>query len=239
MGDPSERIVEAATRHFADRGFEDASVRAIALDAGVNAALINYYFRSKEELYQTVVVASVARLSDARVARLDALERAAGPVPLEVRVVLAATVGPVFEDSKAPDTDRRAYIRFLSRLFTHPGPETVAVVFGALAPLRSRVLSALHRSLPHLSHEELSWRYLFLSGSVQFTVSQIGYIEVISDGACESAELDTALVMFIAAQTAMLSAPAATARDRRLARQFAKPAARRVQRRPGRPPTQR
>ena len=113
------------------------------------------------------------------------------------------------------------YIKFLSRLFTDPGPHTVDVLFGGLKNLRSRLFEALRRSLPHVPKRELAWRYLFLAGSVHFTAAQVGYVEVISGGECDSHDLDTALAHFIAAQAAMLSAPPAGAAERRLARKFA------------------
>ena len=223
MDDPSARILESATRHFADLGFEDASVRVIAGDAGVNPALINYYFRSKDDLYREVVTHSVKRLALARIETLDRLEADADDQPIPVEVLLAATAGPIFAESGEPGTDRRAYIRFLARLFTHPGAATIAVVFGGLSDLRARVLAALRRSLPHVPRKELAWRYLFLSGSVHFTAAQIGYVEVISNGECDSRDLDTALAHFISAQAAMLSAPATGTSARKLARKYGRP----------------
>jgi AcrR family transcriptional regulator len=220
MDDPSTRILESATRHFGDLGFEDASLRTIAGDARVNPALINYYFRSKDDLFREVVLRSVKQLAEVRIDTLDRLEAEAAGAPIPVEVLLAATAGPIFAASRAPDSARRAYVRFIARLFTHPGPETVAVVFGALTELRERLLAALRRSLPHVPAKELAWRYLFLSGSVHFTAAQIGYIEVISGGECDSADLDQALAHFIRAQAAMLSAPPSGAADRRLARKY-------------------
>jgi len=222
MDETSARILESATRQFGEYGFADASVRAIASDARVNPALINYYFRSKDELYREVITHSVRRLAEARVETLDRLEREAKGRAIPIREILAATAGPVFAESREPDTDRRAYIRFLSRLFTNPGPETVELVFGGLKPMRERVFQLLCRALPHVPRRELAWRYLFLSGSVHFTAAQIGYVEVISNGECASEDLDTALAHLIAAQAAMLSAPPAGAVERRLVRKYAK-----------------
>src|SRR6202045_3685245 len=48
-------IFEAATRRFAYQGYEHAGVREIAADAGVDAALVNRYFGSKEGLFTEVV----------------------------------------------------------------------------------------------------------------------------------------------------------------------------------------
>jgi AcrR family transcriptional regulator len=48
-------ILEAATRRFAFQGYQGAGVREIAADAGVNAAMVNRYFGSKEGLFAEVV----------------------------------------------------------------------------------------------------------------------------------------------------------------------------------------
>jgi len=50
-----EIIIESALRLFSTKGFEGTSVRDIATDAGVNVAMINYYFGSKEKLFEKVV----------------------------------------------------------------------------------------------------------------------------------------------------------------------------------------
>src|SRR5258708_6151886 len=48
---PEKRLLEAAERVFADKGYKAASVREICKQAGVNIAGINYYFGDKERLY--------------------------------------------------------------------------------------------------------------------------------------------------------------------------------------------
>lgn len=47
-------IMEAAERLFADKGFDGSSVRDIAEAAGVNLAMISYYFGSKEKLMEAM-----------------------------------------------------------------------------------------------------------------------------------------------------------------------------------------
>ena len=48
--DNRERILRAAEHLFAERGFDAASVGSIADAAGVNKALVYYYFESKDHL---------------------------------------------------------------------------------------------------------------------------------------------------------------------------------------------
>jgi TetR/AcrR family transcriptional regulator len=50
-----ERILHAAQTIFAQKGFEGSRVDEIARQAGVNKALIYYYFKSKEEILHALV----------------------------------------------------------------------------------------------------------------------------------------------------------------------------------------
>ena len=47
-------ILEAARKVFTHRGFAGARMDEIAKEAGINRALLHYYFRSKEKLFDLV-----------------------------------------------------------------------------------------------------------------------------------------------------------------------------------------
>ncbi|MEE4177694.1 MAG: TetR family transcriptional regulator [Bacteroides sp.] len=49
-----QKIFEAATELFLEKGVDRTSVRDIANKAGINLALMNYYFRSKENLFDAI-----------------------------------------------------------------------------------------------------------------------------------------------------------------------------------------
>jgi TetR/AcrR family transcriptional regulator len=49
-----ERIFEAATDVFVDKGMDGARMQDIASHAGINKALLHYYFRTKDQLFNAV-----------------------------------------------------------------------------------------------------------------------------------------------------------------------------------------
>jgi len=49
-------ILQAAEKLFAEEGFDGASIRTIAKEAGVNIAMISYYFGSKEKLLEALII---------------------------------------------------------------------------------------------------------------------------------------------------------------------------------------
>ena len=52
--DKKDHILDVAERVFSDMGFDGASTRMISGEAGVNMAMLNYYFGSKEGLFLAV-----------------------------------------------------------------------------------------------------------------------------------------------------------------------------------------
>jgi AcrR family transcriptional regulator len=57
--DTREAILTAARGIFAEKGFDKASIRAIATDAGVDPALVHHYFGTKDKLFLAVMKAPI------------------------------------------------------------------------------------------------------------------------------------------------------------------------------------
>ena len=55
MIDKREQLLEAAEELFAEHGYEGTSTRMLAKKAGVNVAMVSYYFGSKEKLFEALV----------------------------------------------------------------------------------------------------------------------------------------------------------------------------------------
>lgn len=93
--DAREQIVSAATKEFLERGYDAASIRAIARRAGVDPALVHHYFGDKAELFAESVRTPI---------RPDQLVRQALKGPRDqIGVNLVTAVLTVLEDEKARD----------------------------------------------------------------------------------------------------------------------------------------
>ncbi len=57
-----EKILISASKVFTEKGFSGTRTRDIAEEAGINLALLNYYFRSKEKLFEQVMKAKIVLL---------------------------------------------------------------------------------------------------------------------------------------------------------------------------------
>jgi len=92
-GDPEvtkRAILDAARAAFAESGYDGATIRSIAAEAGVDPALIHHHFGSKEELF---VAAHELPISPA--AMIAAFEHGEGSLGERVaRMFLAATFTP-------------------------------------------------------------------------------------------------------------------------------------------------
>ena len=80
--DSRENILSTAMTLFGQKGFEGTSVRDIASGAGVNIAMINYYFGSKEKLFESVVEYKssgmkmiVAELESSTITSIDKIDK--------------------------------------------------------------------------------------------------------------------------------------------------------------------
>lgn len=66
-----DRLLDAAEGLFCERGFKGTSIRDIAASAGCNIASVNYYFGSKEKLYEGVWRRHLIPMREARIASIN------------------------------------------------------------------------------------------------------------------------------------------------------------------------
>ena len=57
-----QAILEAAEREFLKKGFDGARTTSIAAAAGVTHAMLHYYFRTKEQLFERILDLSLIHI---------------------------------------------------------------------------------------------------------------------------------------------------------------------------------
>jgi len=134
-GGTREKLLAAASDVFVDKGFRDATVAEICRRAGANISAVNYYFGSKEALYQeawrhSIAASSKAHPPDGGVgADAPAAERLRG----QIRALIA----------RIADTDNRDF--FISQMeFINPTGLLQEVMETELIPLRVSTIALMH-----------------------------------------------------------------------------------------------
>lgn len=160
--DTKTRILDAAERLFAERGFEGTSIRAVTAEAGANLAAVGYHFGAKEALFAAVLRRIRGPVNDEQLRRLGELEagegEAGGGAP-SVEDLVGAYVSPLV-DLLGRDEDRgRAISRLVARILADGGGETQRATVDVVEEVEARYLRAFARALPHISPEELWWRF--------------------------------------------------------------------------------
>jgi AcrR family transcriptional regulator len=201
-----DRILDAAERLFAEKGFAQTSLRDITTEAEVNLAAVNYHFQSKEHLIGAVFERRIGPLNEQRLAMLDRLEERAAGGPVAVEDILRAVIEPVLRMVSTPEGACAANL--IGRAHTEPGDVFAYLFTGQFAPVIKRVLAAARRSLPELDEVDLLWRMLFSIGAMSHTIAGQRHIKVVSGGRCDTSDVEGMLDRLITFVAAGCRAPA-------------------------------
>jgi AcrR family transcriptional regulator len=136
----SDKIIKAASRVFAEAGFQGASVRKIVARADVNQAAINYHFGSKEGLYRAVLQKALhVLMADEAVAQSapdDSPEAA-------LRRFIRQQLRPLTSRDESSD-----YLRIFGWETLRPSPVFRAFMATDAAPFFGSVVALVRRFLP-------------------------------------------------------------------------------------------
>lgn len=112
-----QRILQAARKVFVTRGMDGARMQDIANEAGINKALLHYYFRSKEQLFETIFQAVSGRfipqLNQLLQAEVDFYQKIEKVCDAYISMAIENPFMPIFvlsEVNRQPDT-------FLKKMF--------------------------------------------------------------------------------------------------------------------------
>lgn len=179
-----EQILDTAEELFSKHGLYGVTLKDVARRLGVHHTLMNYYFRDKKKLFDTVFARRAVVTSSLRMKALDEYDAATHGKPT-VEGALRAFL----------DTDLDLYIQggepwknygALSAQVANTPQWGAALMDRNFDPVVLRLIGLLRRALPHCSAEDIFWGYHFVSGALLLTLARTGRIDRLSKGLCQS-----------------------------------------------------
>jgi AcrR family transcriptional regulator len=180
-----DKLMDAAEKLFARRGFHGASLRDITTAAGVDLALVNYHFGSKNELLAAVIERRGGILNEERLQRLAAVRSNASPNPPSTEAVVDAFFDPILERLAHAGPGWHNYFSLLAFVNNSPewGRKLMGKTFDAVV---RQFIQAVMDSLPGSAPEDIFWGYNFLTGALTLSLAETGRLDSLSDGRCRS-----------------------------------------------------
>ena len=178
--DTKQRLLDAAERLFAERGFEGTSMRAVTRAAATSVSAANYHFGSKEALLRAALVRRLEPLNRRRLEALDELEAAAGDEPVAVEALLEAFLRPGYEAPRNAGEGRPPYRGVAARLYTDPHARVSSLKVELFGPVVARFIDALAGTLPHRPRDELVLDFQFVIGLLVHVIS--GHTRAVGEG---------------------------------------------------------
>jgi len=198
-----ERLLDAAEKLFAERGFSAVSSRMITEEAEANTAAMHYHFGSKETLVRAIFERRLGPINDTR-ERLIA-EACAASDPPDISRVLVAFIGPTLVLGA---TEGEQHFRVLAgRASMDPAPEVRRTVFEFYDSVGKCFVAAIAKACPHLRRTELFWRLACVYGTMIYVRVDNGRLQRILGDDLSLGDADTALKHVIPFLTAGLSLP--------------------------------
>ena len=189
-----DRLLDAAERLLAAKGFEATSLRDVTSKAKANLAAVNYHFGSKDALVRAVFERRLGEVNRRRVELL----KGAGRGRLTPEQILHAFIAPTFDLMKeAPH-----FIRLMGRFQAEPDSDMHDFVTSRCREVAEQFKRALTAALPRVPVEDLFWRMHFVMGALVHTWSCHRDLERISGGRCsmkDDGEITRKLIAFGAA----------------------------------------
>lgn len=91
-------ILDAARKVFLENGFDGTSMQMIASESGINKALLHYYFRSKDRLFESVFIEAFSHM----IPNLMKIFASEAEFPEKIRGFVNAYVGALLEYPQIP-----------------------------------------------------------------------------------------------------------------------------------------
>lgn len=187
-GDNRRVILDIAEELFSVNGLDGVSIRTITAAANVDLSLVNYYFGSKDKLFEEVLIRRVGKMSQARIERLAELDLTADPETLN-KQILNYFVRPLIGNDVQERKNLANYRRLIA-LVANSRKWQDLVFKNHYDAVAEEYIDVLWRVNNHLSRADVCWAFTFFLGSLTNAIAETGRIDRLSYGEALSHNLD-------------------------------------------------
>ena len=189
-----EQLIAEAIRLFGQRGYDAATLDAVAEAAGVRKQSLLYYFPTKEDLFDACVDELSARVARTLEQALESIEEDDDPIPRVIHAIFKLAQ----EQPEFPGFMREASWR---------GPAIVQRFAGVMDPLRKRALVFLERGMSSgkFRKQDPILLLFMIYTAVVGSITEAGVLRAVGGGAGGRAALrkrEEELIQFVRAALA-------------------------------------
>ena len=196
-----EKILDTAEHLFSIYGIDRTS-RNITRQAGVDLSLVNYYFNSKDKLFEEVLVRRVAKMSDARIEQLNEFnfnEDKNTAIPKILRRFIEPLIGKNENEVKELSNYRK-----LIALVANSKLWQDVIFKYHYDPIAEEYIDAIWKLSNNLSREDVCWAFNFFLGSLTNAIAETGRVDRLSFGEASSSDLDIMVDKIVAYSAAAI-----------------------------------
>jgi AcrR family transcriptional regulator len=168
--DTRQRVLDAASALFAERGFHGTTARDIAERAGVNLAAAHYHFGSKEGLYLEVLRAQFDTITATLARRGARLTAGARPTRGALEALLRARILAMLELLMGPPLGLHGTL--MMREMCDPSAALPHIVAQFIEPVKRETEAIIARLEPRLSRTVVERCMFSIVGQVFFYRTQ-------------------------------------------------------------------
>lgn len=164
----AEAILDAAERLFAQKGFSAVSMRQIATESGQHLASANYYFGSKNGLFEAVFVKLIVPVNQRRV---QLLEERVSQGMTSTEDIVDSYIRPLYESDPEGDAGRRARLIMLFSKQVLSNPDEHKYLQNYYENVARAYIKQLRLCLPGVSMADAIWAYNYMISILVFTLA--------------------------------------------------------------------
>jgi len=161
------RLIQAAEKLFADKGFDATSIREITKLAKCNVAAVNYHFGGKENIYLEVFRRHLQLLREIRIKGIQQIMSRPGPVSLET---ILNAFAHLFYEPLVNEQSSGMFMKLMMREMLDPHLEPELFITEMIGPVRIALGQALQQVCPDLDDKTLGLCIFSLIGQLIHTI---------------------------------------------------------------------